>query len=154
MTWAASQNRATCWSGFLTKLLRVTLWFFLKKIVSYRVSAASQCWYLQPMECVNSTPHTSHFLALACPTFWCHIDIGECNIDIAQVWRAAHISLHPIFMRLWCCLFWLSSILPSTSSVNFLSYHPVHSPGLQLLLPWCGRQVPRTLVNVRETETS
>ena len=24
--WAASQNRATCWSGFLTELLRVTLW--------------------------------------------------------------------------------------------------------------------------------
>ena len=41
---------------------------------------------------VNSTPHTSHFLAPAC---------AQINVTstLAQVWRAAHISLQPIFMR-------------------------------------------------------
>ena len=38
VTWAASQNKATCWSGFFTELLRVTLWqvysFFIVAVKS------------------------------------------------------------------------------------------------------------------------
>ena len=42
--------------------------------------------------CVNSTPHTSHFLVL-------HNAHSDVTSTLAQVWRAAHISFHPIFMR-------------------------------------------------------
>ena len=41
---------------------------------------------------VNSTPRTSHFSHLRALIF-------NVTSTLAQVWRAAHISLHPIFMR-------------------------------------------------------
>ena len=140
MKWAASQNRATCWRRFFTKLLRETLWqdFFFVVVRSF----TADCNLLQPTESVYSTPHTSHFLALACAHF-------NVTSTLAQVWRAAHISLHPIFMRSWCgCSDSLRFSLPLLA-VYHLHYRLVHSSGLQHLLPWCGGQVPCALSLVR-----
>ena len=68
-----------------------TLTSFFEKNVEVR-SFTADSNLLQPTGAVNSTPHTSHFLAPACAHF--HV-----TSTLAQVWRAAHISLHPILMR-------------------------------------------------------
>ena len=87
---------------------------------------------------VNSTPHTSHFLMLHNTNF-------NVTSTLAQVWRAAHISLHPIFMHSWCgCSDSLRFSFPLLA-LTFLSYRPVHPPGLQLHLPRCCEQIPCAL---------
>ena len=106
MTWAASQNKATCWRGFPIKLLRVTLWQAFWKNVEVRYFTADSN-LLKPTECVNSTPHTSHFLAPVC-TLSCHIDIGS-SLEFSAHFTPSH--LHPLMM--W--LFWFSATLLSTS---------------------------------------
>ena len=68
---------------------------------------------------------------------------------LAQVWRAAHISLHPIFMRSWCgCSDSLRFSVPLLA-VPLLSYRLFHPLGLHLLLPWSGRQVSCALSLMR-----
>ena len=141
VTRASSQKRATCWCGFLTKLLRVTLWrYFFQNccgqiVYSWQQSAATD-------GCVNSTLHTSYFLAPARAHF-------NDTSTLAQVWRAAHITLHPIFMRSWSgCSDSLRLSLPLLA-VPLLSCRLFHPLGLQLLLPWCGWQVPCALSLMR-----
>ena len=61
----------------------------------------------------------------------------------------AHISLHPIIMHSWCgCSDSLRFSLPLLA-VPLLSYRPVHPPGLHLIFPWCGGQVPCALSLMR-----
>ena len=68
---------------------------------------------------VNSTRHTSHFLASACAHF-------NVTSTLALVWRALHISLHPILMRSWCgCSDSLRSSL-LLFAVHLLSYRLFH----------------------------
>ena len=59
--WARGKNRATCCGRFLTNLVRVTLWqYFFVVVRSLTVDSN----LLQATGCVNSTPHTSHFLVV------------------------------------------------------------------------------------------
>ena len=83
---------------------------------------------------------TAHFTRqifshLHAPSFQFHIDIS--------FWRAAHISLDPIFMRSWCgCSHFLRLLHFPLFAVPLLSYRLVHLPGLQLLLPCSGGKAP------------
>ena len=61
----------------------LTSFFFLKKNVVVR-SFTADTNLLQPTGGVNSTPHTSHFHALACTHF--HV----AHVTLAQVWLSAH----------------------------------------------------------------
>ena len=93
---------------------------------------------------VNSTLHTSHFLALACAHF-------NVTSTLAQVWRAQrtfHIIACVIFMRS-CCVFVSPRLSLPLLAVYLLSYRPVHLPYSQLLLPRCGGQIPCALSLMR-----
>ena len=124
-------------SGFFTKLLRSdTLTSFFKNFVLVR-SCAAACNLLQPTGCVNSTPHTSHFLVDS-QHFQCHIDVGSRTKCVAHF-----ISSHPC-AHVACCLI-LSNLL--LFAFRFLSHLPFHSPD-HLLLPR-GRQEPCALLLTR-----
>ena len=85
----------------------------------------------------NSTLHTSHFLVGS------HLMTRTC-VAQAQVWRAQrtfHIISCVIFMRS-CCVFDSPRLSLLLLAVRFLPYRLFHLPGLQLLLPRCGGQVP------------
>ena len=60
---------------------------------------------------------------------------------LAQVWRAARISLHPIIMRSWCGCSDSPRLSLPLLAVPLLSYRPVHPLDSQLLLPRCGGQI-------------
>ena len=90
----------------LPHLLRATLltrFFEFVIVTSFTVDDN----LLKPTEGADSTPHTSHFLASACTHFYL-------TLTAAQVWCVLRISFHPMLMRSWCFLFWLSTTLLST----------------------------------------
>ena len=116
----------------------------------------SSAWNLKNLEsnsslerlrrgCVNSTPHTSHFLVDS------HLMTRTC-VAQAQVWRAQctfHIISCVIFMRS-CCVFDSPRLLiVPLLAVHFLSHRLLHLPDLQLLLPRCGGQIPCALQLMR-----
>ena len=95
-------------------------------------------------ESVNSTLHTSHFLALACAHF-------NVTSTLAQVWRAQrtfHVIACVIFMRS-CCVFDSPRLSLPLLAVYLFSFRLVHPPGSQLLLPRCGGQISCTLLLMR-----
>ena len=69
----------------------------------------------------------------------------------AQVWRAQrtfHVIACDIFMRS-CCVFDSPRLSLPLLVVHFPSHRPLHLPGLQLLLPRCGVQIPCALSLMR-----
>ena len=95
-------------------------------------------------KCVNSTPHTSHFLVDS------HLMKRTCVAQV-QVWRAQrtfHIIPCVISMRS-CCVFDSPRLSLPLLAVYLLSYRLVHLPCLQLLLPGCGGQISCALQLMR-----
>ena len=125
--------------NFFTKLLRSgTLQDFFVVVRSFTADSS----LLQPTECVNSTPHTSHF-SQCCTTNDTHMRGSSRMFGV----RASHSMrhLHALMLCVWfsstsplsslCCL---STLLSSCLS----SWHQLH-------LPRCGGQIPCALQPMR-----
>ena len=98
-------------------------------------------WCDLPSRCVNSTPHTSHFLVF-------HSTHFNVTLTLAQeqgVWRALHTCV--IFMRSCCVLLDFLRLSLLLFAFHLLSHLPFHSPD-HLLLPR-GRQEPCALLRMR-----
>ena len=106
-----SDKHFVIWRMFMSSPLQASV-FMVKKYSDNNL--------LQPTGGVNSIPHTSHFLMLHNTNF-------NVTSTLAQVWRAAHISLHPIFMRSWCGCFdslRFSLLLLVVHLPSYLHFHP------------------------------
>ena len=130
------ERRDPLWD-FFTKLLRSdTLQDFFFVVVR---SFTADSNLLQPTVCVNSTPHTSHFL------------VDQTRTRVAQVVTLACAPHNPcvIFMRS-CCVFDSLRLLHFLLLVvHLLSYRLVFPLGHQLCLARCGGQIPCALQLMR-----
>ena len=94
---------------------------------------------LQPTVCVNTTPHTSHFLIDLHAHAWLKSCVCRAHIMCHESSPCAHVFVPTLFDYFHFPL----------SADHLLSYHPVLPPAHQLHLPRCGGQIPCALSLMR-----